>query len=332
MTAKAGQKCTAIRRILVPKRRSARSSKPVGAARQSASATRSGRRRAWGADPPRSDRRAGQGKPDRRGGRAGLLAIRRPSRSTARTRRRGPSCRRCCLHCADPDGLRPSTRHRGLRTGGDDDGISRARPRGSAGQSRRRQPRRFAHHRRSRCRACRRDGKRRLSRAHLHQQPRPWPRAPATARPCRTWSMAGRGAPAAARNWAACAASCTTCSAPPCRAARHLSAITGTWQKARPPKSSGGASVHPHLRRAVDRRHHHDRRAQVTLEDIEHFAHFTGDTFYAHMDEAAAKAEPVLPRPRGPWLPDPQLRRRAVRAAGRRARCWPIPASTASSS
>ncbi len=33
----------------------------------------------------------------------------------------------------------------------------------------------------------------------------------------------------------------------------------------------------------------------VTLEDIEHFAHFTGDTFYAHMDEAAAKANPFFP-------------------------------------
>ncbi len=32
----------------------------------------------------------------------------------------------------------------------------------------------------------------------------------------------------------------------------------------------------------------------VTLEDIEHFAHFTGDTFYAHMDEAAAKASPIF--------------------------------------
>jgi acyl dehydratase len=31
---------------------------------------------------------------------------------------------------------------------------------------------------------------------------------------------------------------------------------------------------------------------EITLDDIEHFAHFTGDTFYAHMDEAAAKANP----------------------------------------
>ena len=34
---------------------------------------------------------------------------------------------------------------------------------------------------------------------------------------------------------------------------------------------------------------------QITLEDIEHFAKFTGDNFYAHMDEAAAKANPFFP-------------------------------------
>ncbi len=33
----------------------------------------------------------------------------------------------------------------------------------------------------------------------------------------------------------------------------------------------------------------------ITLEDIERFANFTGDTFYAHMDEAAAKANPFFP-------------------------------------
>jgi len=33
----------------------------------------------------------------------------------------------------------------------------------------------------------------------------------------------------------------------------------------------------------------------VTLDDIETFAHFTGDTFYAHMDDAAAAANPFFP-------------------------------------
>ncbi len=32
----------------------------------------------------------------------------------------------------------------------------------------------------------------------------------------------------------------------------------------------------------------------ITLDDIEHFADFTGDNFYAHMDEEAAKASPVF--------------------------------------
>ncbi|WP_050927981.1 phenylacetic acid degradation bifunctional protein PaaZ [Aestuariivita boseongensis] len=39
----------------------------------------------------------------------------------------------------------------------------------------------------------------------------------------------------------------------------------------------------------------HTEPRQVTLEDIEHFAHFTGDTFYAHMDEDAARANPFFP-------------------------------------
>ena len=39
----------------------------------------------------------------------------------------------------------------------------------------------------------------------------------------------------------------------------------------------------------------HTKSRTVTLDDIETFAHFTGDTFYAHMDEEAAKANPFFP-------------------------------------
>lgn len=39
----------------------------------------------------------------------------------------------------------------------------------------------------------------------------------------------------------------------------------------------------------------HSLAREVTLDDIETFAHFTGDTFYAHMDEEAAKANPFFP-------------------------------------
>jgi oxepin-CoA hydrolase / 3-oxo-5,6-dehydrosuberyl-CoA semialdehyde dehydrogenase len=33
---------------------------------------------------------------------------------------------------------------------------------------------------------------------------------------------------------------------------------------------------------------------EISMDDIEHFARFTGDTFYAHMDEAAAAANPLF--------------------------------------
>ena len=39
----------------------------------------------------------------------------------------------------------------------------------------------------------------------------------------------------------------------------------------------------------------HTKPRTITLEDIEHFANFTGDTFYAHMDEEAAAANPFFP-------------------------------------
>ena len=37
------------------------------------------------------------------------------------------------------------------------------------------------------------------------------------------------------------------------------------------------------------------KKRKVTLEDIELFANFTGDLFYAHMDEVAAKENPFFP-------------------------------------
>jgi oxepin-CoA hydrolase/3-oxo-5,6-dehydrosuberyl-CoA semialdehyde dehydrogenase len=74
-----------------------------------------------------------------------------------------------------------------------------------------------------------------------------------------------------------------------------ISGITGTWIKgAAKPKSA----VHPFTRTFEDLSIGDTIEAgprTVTLEDIEHFAHFTGDTFYAHMDEEAAKANPFFP-------------------------------------
>jgi oxepin-CoA hydrolase / 3-oxo-5,6-dehydrosuberyl-CoA semialdehyde dehydrogenase len=74
-----------------------------------------------------------------------------------------------------------------------------------------------------------------------------------------------------------------------------LSSITGTWIRgASKPKSS----AHPFTRTFDELAIGDTIKAgprTVTLEDIEHFAHFTGDTFYAHMDEEAAKANPFFP-------------------------------------
>tara|TARA_R110002020_G_scaffold34066_32_gene103926 strand:+ start:3369 stop:5402 length:2034 start_codon:yes stop_codon:yes gene_type:complete len=74
-----------------------------------------------------------------------------------------------------------------------------------------------------------------------------------------------------------------------------ISGITGTWIKgaARPI-----STAHPFTRTFDDLAIGDTIEAgprTVTLEDIETFAHFTGDTFYAHMDEEAAKANPFFP-------------------------------------
>ena len=76
---------------------------------------------------------------------------------------------------------------------------------------------------------------------------------------------------------------------------RLLSALGGRWIKGAPETVE---DVHPfrlsfnHLE--IGRTIHTEPRT-ITLEDIEHFAEFTGDNFYAHMDEDAASANPFFP-------------------------------------
>jgi oxepin-CoA hydrolase/3-oxo-5,6-dehydrosuberyl-CoA semialdehyde dehydrogenase len=78
-----------------------------------------------------------------------------------------------------------------------------------------------------------------------------------------------------------------------------LTALTGVWHSgaaARPFEATG--ERHP-FRKSLGELRIGDQVASpsrtVTLEDIETFAEFTGDTFYAHMDEAAAAANPFFP-------------------------------------
>lgn len=76
---------------------------------------------------------------------------------------------------------------------------------------------------------------------------------------------------------------------------RTLSAIVGRWLPGAP-RPTGDA--HPFRHRFGELEIGYTVNTaprRVTLEDIEHFAAFTGDKFYAHMDEDAAAANPFFP-------------------------------------
>lgn len=73
-----------------------------------------------------------------------------------------------------------------------------------------------------------------------------------------------------------------------------LSSIVHQWLPGAP-KTEG--EVHPFRKRISELDIGYTLKTAsrtVTLEDVERFAHFTGDTFYAHMDEEAAKASPIF--------------------------------------
>ncbi|MFD5831820.1 phenylacetic acid degradation bifunctional protein PaaZ [Lentzea sp. NPDC060358] len=75
---------------------------------------------------------------------------------------------------------------------------------------------------------------------------------------------------------------------------RALSAITNRWVTGAPRRED---DVHPFRKTLAELRLGDTVVAgprEVTLEDIEHFASFTGDTFYAHMDEESAAANPFF--------------------------------------
>jgi oxepin-CoA hydrolase/3-oxo-5,6-dehydrosuberyl-CoA semialdehyde dehydrogenase len=75
---------------------------------------------------------------------------------------------------------------------------------------------------------------------------------------------------------------------------RVLAAVTGRWIPGTERNAEGG---HPFRKPLAELRIGDSVVAgprQVTLADIEHFAEFTGDTFYAHMDDDAARANPFF--------------------------------------
>jgi len=75
---------------------------------------------------------------------------------------------------------------------------------------------------------------------------------------------------------------------------RVLSAIVNRYIAGMPVQA---ATEHPFRRKFHDLPIGYQLKTEareITLDDIEHFAHFTGDTFYAHMDEEAARANPLF--------------------------------------
>ncbi|MEQ1617632.1 MAG: phenylacetic acid degradation bifunctional protein PaaZ [Terricaulis sp.] len=76
---------------------------------------------------------------------------------------------------------------------------------------------------------------------------------------------------------------------------RTLSAIVNSYIAGAPVRDAG--AVHPFRLKFHDLAIGYQLKTaarEITLDDIEHFARFTGDTFYAHMDEAAAAANPLF--------------------------------------
>jgi oxepin-CoA hydrolase / 3-oxo-5,6-dehydrosuberyl-CoA semialdehyde dehydrogenase len=75
---------------------------------------------------------------------------------------------------------------------------------------------------------------------------------------------------------------------------QRIATVSGVWN---PGATETPADGHPFERAFEELRigeTFHTPTRTITLEDIERFAHFTGDEFYAHMDEAAAKASPFF--------------------------------------
>ncbi|MCJ1707159.1 phenylacetic acid degradation bifunctional protein PaaZ [Microbacterium sp. VKM Ac-2923] len=76
---------------------------------------------------------------------------------------------------------------------------------------------------------------------------------------------------------------------------RMLTALTGVWH---PGADTDITGIHPFRKPLSDLRIGdavESVEREVTLDDIEVFARFTGDTFYAHMDEESAAANPFFP-------------------------------------
>ena len=118
---------------------------------------------------------------------------------------------------------------------------------------------------------------------------------PAMARPCPTSSTAARAGPAAARSWAASGRCTTTSSGWRCRVRpTRCRPSTGTFLPGATRKEGGPHPFTKHFEDLEVGDSLTSGKRTITLEDIDRFADLTGDHFYAHTDEEAAAKSPIF--------------------------------------
>ncbi len=76
---------------------------------------------------------------------------------------------------------------------------------------------------------------------------------------------------------------------------KMLTGVTGSWSKGAPIIEKDRHPFRYHFEDLDIGQTFLSSERIVTIDDVEHFAHFTGDTFYAHMDEEATKGHPFFP-------------------------------------
>jgi oxepin-CoA hydrolase/3-oxo-5,6-dehydrosuberyl-CoA semialdehyde dehydrogenase len=73
-----------------------------------------------------------------------------------------------------------------------------------------------------------------------------------------------------------------------------IAAVTGRWVKGSRQLDPGVHPFRKHFHELAIGDSIHSAEREVTVADIEKFAHLTGDTFYAHMDDVAAARNPFF--------------------------------------
>ena len=76
---------------------------------------------------------------------------------------------------------------------------------------------------------------------------------------------------------------------------KMLTGVTGSWSQGSPIVEKDRHPFRFYFEDLDIGQTFSSKERTITLEDVEHFAHFTGDTFYAHMDEEATKGHPFFP-------------------------------------